>query len=68
MADSSSSSSSSGIGLFGLLTVIFVVMKCMGWGVVAGWSWWLVFSPMLVGIGILLVVIFFAVLFAAIAD
>lgn len=26
------------------LTLIFVVMKCMGY---INWSWWLVFSPMI---------------------
>lgn len=33
-------------GLFlPLLTLVFVVMKSMGWGLVANWSWWWVFAP-----------------------
>ena len=39
---SSSSSSSSGIGFFGLLTVLFVGLKLTGY---ISWSWWLVFLP-----------------------
>lgn len=39
---SSSNSSSSGIGFFGLLTVAFVVLKLTE---VITWSWWLVLLP-----------------------
>lgn len=28
-----------------LLTLGFVACKVMGWGIVAGWSWWMVFLP-----------------------
>lgn len=38
----SSSSSSSGIGFAGALTVAFVVLKLTG---VIAWSWWWVLSP-----------------------
>ena len=52
MADSHSSNAASGIGFFGLLTLIFVVLKLVGAHFatpVAHWSWWLVFSPMILG-------------------
>ena len=39
---SSSSSSSSGIGFTGLLTVVFIVLKLTG---IINWSWWWVLSP-----------------------
>lgn len=39
---SSSSSSSSGIGFTGLLTVTFIVLKLTG---IINWSWWWVLSP-----------------------
>lgn len=39
---SDSSSSSSGIGVFGLLGVAFVVLKLMGY---ITWSWWWVTAP-----------------------
>lgn len=34
------------LGFFSLLTLIFVVMKLLE---VITWSWWLVFSPLLIG-------------------
>lgn len=37
-----SNSSSGGIGFFGLLTIVFIVLKLMG---IISWSWWWVFSP-----------------------
>lgn len=55
--------SKGGIGLAGILTIIFVIAKLGGW---INWSWWWVFSPLwisasialgilaLVGIGFLL--------------
>lgn len=50
MASSSSSTTSGGIGLCGLLTILFVVLKFDPGGhlttEVVGWSWWWVFSPM----------------------
>lgn len=58
MSDSSSSSSSGGIGFAGLLTVAFVVLKLCG---VIAWSWWWVLSPLwisfMVGISILVIVL-----------
>ena len=38
----SSSSSSSGIGFVGLLTIVFIVLKLTGY---IDWSWWWVLSP-----------------------
>lgn len=35
--------SSSGLGLTGVLTIIFIVLKVVG---VISWSWWWVFSPL----------------------
>lgn len=43
-----------------LLTLVFVVMKCMGY---IDWSWWLVFSPMLAMLGLSLLIII-AVIFS----
>lgn len=37
-----SSSSSSGIGFTGLLTIVFIVLKLIG---KISWSWWWVISP-----------------------
>ena len=42
MSEKSSSSSSGGIGVFGLLGVAFVVLKLTGY---IDWSWWWVTAP-----------------------
>lgn len=60
----SSSSSSSGIGFFGLLTIVFITLKLTGF---ITWSWWLVLSPALAGLAITLLMmgIFLAITFFA---
>lgn len=45
--------STSGLGLAGVLTCIFVVLKLVG---VINWSWWWVLSPALINIGIVILV------------
>jgi hypothetical protein len=54
----SSSSSSGGIGFFGLLTIVFIVLKLTGF---IDWHWFWVVSPVLIpiifGLGILIVFI-----------
>lgn len=55
---SSSSSSSSGVGFFGLLFIVFLVLKLTG---IIKWSWWWVTAPLWGGfllVGIILVIIF----------
>lgn len=42
----SKQSSSGGVGFLGLLTLIFIGLKLAEVGIVAGWSWWAVLSPM----------------------
>ena len=48
---SNSSSSSSGIGIFGLLGIVFVVLKLTGF---IDWSWWWVTLPFWGGFAFLL--------------
>jgi len=57
----SNSSSSSGIGVFGLLGVAFVVLKLTG---VIDWSWLWVLSPFIASIGLALIAIGLLVLVA----
>ena len=47
--DSSSSSSSSGVGFVGLLTCVFVTLKLLG---KITWSWWWVISTMWISAGL----------------
>lgn len=39
--------SSSGIGFFGVLQIVFVVLKLVG---AIDWSWWWVLSPIWIGL------------------
>ena len=47
------SSNSSGIGFFGLLAIVFITLKLLGY---IDWSWWYVTLPVWGGLGILLVI------------
>jgi hypothetical protein len=60
MSDKSSSSSSSGIGFAGLLTVLFIGLKLTGY---ITWSWLWVLSPLWIGalLAIAIIVIIFGV-------
>lgn len=49
-----------GLGLASILTIIFVVAKLFG---LVAWSWWIVFSPLLVVFGLIFVILFFALIF-----
>lgn len=62
---SSSSSSSGGIGVFGLLGVVFVTLKLCG---VITWSWWWVTAPFWGGIALFVLLLLVFALIAAIAS
>jgi len=55
-------STSNGLGFGTILFLIFLTLKLGGWGVVATWSWWLVFSPILLPILLLGIIVFIAFL------
>ncbi len=48
----------SGIGLPGIVFVVFLVMKLAGIGIVANWSWLWVTSPLWLPLCIILAVLF----------
>ena len=58
----SSSSSSSGIGFTGLLTVLFVGLKLTN---VIAWSWWWVLSPLWIPLLLLIGFLIIAAIFTA---
>jgi len=60
MADNSSSSG--GIGFFGLLTILFIGLKL---GHVIDWSWWWVLAPLWIPITIVIVVVVIIAIVAA---
>jgi len=57
---SDNSSKKSGLGIGSILFLIFLTLKLGGWGIVATWSWWWIFSPLWIPIAIILLIIIFA--------
>jgi len=53
---------SKGLGLGTILFLIFLTLKLGGWGVVATWSWWWVFSPLWIPVVLIGIVILIAFL------
>ena len=45
------SNNSDGIGFLGLLTIVFITLKLIGY---ITWSWWWVLSPIIIPTGIIL--------------
>lgn len=62
---SKESSSSSGIGFTGLLTIVFIVLKLIG---KIDWSWWWVLSPIWIGLCIALLILGGAIAMAVAFD
>ncbi len=56
MSDSSSSTST-GIGFPGLLTIVFITLKLTRY---ITWSWWWVWSPILIPLGVCLAIVLVA--------
>ena len=56
MSNTTSSSSSSGIGFTGLLTILFIALKLLG---KIAWSWWWVLSPLWISFSLAVVIIVF---------
>ena len=54
-------SSNTGIGLPGVLTIVFVILKLTG---SIDWSWWWVLSPLWIGLGIGVIVLAIILIFA----
>ncbi len=61
----SENSSSGGMSLGGVLAVVFVALKLLEIHPVVAWSWWWVFSPVLIGTGIGVFLFFIAHLLTA---
>lgn len=58
---SNNSNSSGGVGFFGLLILIFITLKLMGY---ITWSWWWILSP----IWIIFLLVFFVMIVGALAQ
>ena len=58
-----SSSSSSGVGFAGLLTIAFIVLKLLK---VIDWSWWWVLSPLWISTSLVILILLGVFLWAVI--
>ena len=61
----SSSSSSSGIGFSGLLTIVFITLKLLG---KIDWSWWWVLSPIWISLALVMAFVFFVIAVALVKE
>lgn len=61
MSNTASASVNAKMGLAGWLTLVFVILKLNPGGyldsAVQDWSWWLVFSPILIGVAFVLLLL-----------
>ena len=64
MSDNSSSSSS-GIGFFGLLAILFIGLKLTNY---IDWSWWWVLAPLWIGFAVFLAFMAIVLIVAIIAS
>lgn len=62
--DSKSSNRSGGLGIPGVLEIVFVVLKLVG---VVSWSWWWVLSPLWISLGLWIAILLVIGLVALIA-
>lgn len=65
---SNSNTSSGGIGICGVLTLIFITLKLAEVGVVAEWSWLWVLSPLWIPAVIVLPIVGVAIVIAVIGE
>jgi hypothetical protein len=49
---------SNSIGIGTILFLIFLILKLGGWGIVATWSWWWIFSPIWIPLVVALLIYF----------
>ena len=55
----SSENNGSGIGFLGVLQIIFIVLKLCN---VLQWSWWMVFIPAYISVGLTVILIVIAII------
>jgi hypothetical protein len=61
MANNNSTTQTGGIGFFGLLAIVFITLKLMGY---ITWSWWWVLAPLWAPLAVVLAIFMIIVIFA----
>ncbi|ASZ74812.1 membrane protein [Mycobacterium phage Phabba] len=67
---SSSSSSSGGIGVLGLIQAVFIILHFVPqaeWNPILYWSWWQILIPTFIGVGIFVLFLVILIIGAVIA-
>ena len=54
-----------GMGVCGLLTIVFVIAKILGY---ISWSWWLVFLPTIISAGLTVLILIITLIIACIVN
>ena len=54
-----------GLGVCGLLTIVFAIAKILGY---ISWSWWLVFLPTIISVGFGVLLLIICLIIACIID
>lgn len=53
------------MGVLNLLTIVFVIAKILGY---ISWSWWIVFLPTIVSVGLTILILLIALIIACIVN
>lgn len=61
MSNNNSTIQSGGIGFFGLLAIVFITLKLMGY---ITWSWWWVLAPLWAPLAVVLAIFLLIIIFA----
>jgi hypothetical protein len=61
MSNNNSTTQSGGIGFFGLLAIVFITLKLMGY---ITWSWWWVLAPLWAPLAVVLAIFLLIIIFA----
>lgn len=54
-----------GLGIFSILTIIFVILKAFG---IIGFTWFQCFIPLIIGVALTIIIFIVALIFAIIAS
>ena len=60
------SASSGGIGILGMIQVVFIILKLLGVSPVATWSWGLVLLPLWIELGLIVLILIISAIFIGI--
>jgi hypothetical protein len=54
--EKNNSSANGGVGVLGVIQIVFIILKCINNKVIGAWPWWKVLLPTIIGAGIMVCV------------